>query len=165
MRTGCGGYRSELKQLYGVFQAARHDYDNDLLFDLEIQTAADIFGSFALAAKEAMKGGNKDVAAVIASAALEDALKRHAVRNGLTVDDETTLATVINALKSKGLVSGAQKSLLAGMLKTRNNAMHADWGKITEPEVSSLIAFVEQFLLTNFSTAPGNSAPGNSADG
>ena len=31
--------------------------------------------------------------------------------------------------------------------------MHADWNKITEPEVSSLIGFVEQFLLTNFSAS------------
>lgn len=161
MRTRCVvGYRAELKELYGVFQAAREAYDNDLLFDIEIETAADIFGSFALAAKEAMKEGSKDVAAVIASAALEDTLKRYAVRNGLTVNDEITLATVINALKSKGLVSGAQKSLLNGMLKTRNSAMHADWGKITEPEVASLIGFVEQFLLTNFSTAPSDAAHG-----
>ena len=154
MATGCQGGRRDLRRMFGVFQAARDAYDKDLLFDLEMETAADVFGSFAVAAKQAMKENNKDVAAVIASAALEDALKRYAVRNGLVVDDKTTLATVINALKSKGLVSGGQKSLLDGMLKTRNSAMHADWCKITEPEVSSLIGFVEQFLLTNFSGTP-----------
>ena len=104
-----------------------------------------------------MKENTKDVAAVIASAALEDTLKRYAVRRGLNVGDKT-MATVINALKSKGLVSGAQRSLLDGMLKTRNNAMHADWNKITEPEVSSLIGFVEQFLLTSFPTGLGGSS-------
>ena len=143
-------YRESLQGRFGMFQAAREAYDKDLLFDLEAQTAADVFGSFVVAAKEAMKENHKDVAAVIASAALEDVLKRYATRNGLHVDDKT-LEPVINALKSEGLVSGAQKSLLAGMLKTRNSAMHADWNKITEPEVSSLIGFVEQFLLTNFS--------------
>ena len=127
------------------------------LFDLEVETAADVFGSFAAAAKHAMKENNKDVAAVIASAALEDALKRFAERSGLNIGDKT-MATVINALKSKGLVSGAQKSLLDGMLKTRNSAMHADWNKITEPEVSSLIGFVEQFLLTSFPTHPHGSS-------
>ena len=147
----CRGKKSSLQELFGVFQAAREAYDKEFLFDLEVQTAADVFGSFAAAAKQAMKENKKDVAAVIASAALEDALKRYAVRNGLDVDDKT-MAHVINALKSKGLVSGAQKSLLGGMLMTRNNAMHADWDKITEPEVSSLIGFVEQFLLTSFPT-------------
>ncbi len=145
-----------MHELFGVFQAAREAYDNGFLFDLEVETAADVFGSFASAAKHAMKENKKDVAAVIASAALEDALKRFAVRSGLNIGDKT-MATVINALKSKGLVSGAQKSLLDGMLKTRNSAMHADWNKITEPEVSSLIGFVEQFLLTSFPTHPHGS--------
>ncbi len=29
--------------------------------------------------------------------------------------------------------------------------MHAEWEKLTEPEVSSVIGFVEQFLLSEFS--------------
>ena len=29
--------------------------------------------------------------------------------------------------------------------------MHANWGKISEPDVNSIIGFVEQFLLTKFS--------------
>ena len=58
---------------------------------------------------------------------------------------------VINALKSKGLVAGAQKSLLDAMPKVRNHALHANWDKISETEVSSVIGFVEQFLLSKFS--------------
>ena len=86
---------------------------------------------------------------MLASAALEDALKRHAVSNGLDVDDASMLK-VISALKSKGLVSRAQKPMLAAMHQMRNHAMHAEWEKIQKPEVSSLVAFVEQFLLTHF---------------
>ena len=153
--ANCLGYRGRLKSLFGIFQAAHDAYDKGLLFDIEIETTADVFGSFVVAAKQAMKEQSKDVAAVIASAALEDALKRYAKRHGLGVDG-ASMSTVINALKSKGLVAGAQKSLLDGMLKTRNSAMHADWNKISGPEVSSLIGFVEQFLLTNFSAGhPG----------
>jgi hypothetical protein len=29
--------------------------------------------------------------------------------------------------------------------------MHADWNKIAEPDVSSVLGFVEQFLLSKFS--------------
>lgn len=57
---------------------------------------------------------------------------------------------VVNALKSAGLVSGAQKSLLDAMPRIRNFAMHAEWSKISEPDVSSVLGFVEQFLLTKF---------------
>ncbi len=31
-----------------------------------------------------------------------------------------------------------------------NSAMHADWEKVTEPDVSSVIGFVEHFLLSEF---------------
>lgn len=50
----------------------------------------------------------------------------------------------MNALKRKGLVFGAQKTLLDTMPKIRNLAMHANGDKITPPDVSSVIGFVEQ---------------------
>jgi hypothetical protein len=58
---------------------------------------------------------------------------------------------VVNALKSKGLVSGPQKALLSAMPKIRNHAMHADWDKLTPQDAGSIVGFVEHFLLTNFS--------------
>lgn len=30
-------------------------------------------------------------------------------------------------------------------------AMHAEWDKLSEPDVNSIIGFVESFLLTKFS--------------
>ena len=77
-------------------------------------------------------------------------MKRYAKVNGLEVDD-ATMKEVIGAMKSKGLVSGPRKSLLDAMPQFRNSAMHAEWEKVAEPEVSSVIGFVEQFLLSEFS--------------
>ncbi|KVC20747.1 DUF4145 domain-containing protein [Burkholderia cepacia] len=57
----------------------------------------------------------------------------------------------LNSLKSAGLVGGAQKTLLDAMPKLRNFALHAQWDKLTEPDVNSIIGFVEQFLLNKFS--------------
>jgi hypothetical protein len=58
---------------------------------------------------------------------------------------------VVNALKGSGLVAGAQKSLLDTMPKIRNAALHAEWNKLSEPDVASVIGFVEQFLVNKFS--------------
>ena len=98
----------------------------------------------------ALAEGAKDVAAVLACAALEDALKRLALLNNLEVSDKT-MQDVVNALKAKGLVGGAQKSLLDTMPKIRDYAMHANWDKITPQDVGSVIGFVEQLLLVKFS--------------
>jgi hypothetical protein len=112
--------------------------------------SGEVFGDFVALAKQALSEGNKDVAAVLACAALEDALKRFALANDLLVSDKS-MQDVVNALKGSGLVGGAQKSLLDNMPKIRNSAMHADWDKLSEPVVNSVIGFVEQFLLTKFS--------------
>lgn len=149
-RKVCTEFEDQLKTLAGIFRSAKEAFEGGYLFDVERDVSAEIFGDFVVLAKQALAEDNKDVAAVLAAAALEDALKRYAASNGLDVDD-ASMSKIIGALKSKGLVSGAQKSLLTAMLRMRNHAMHAEWEKIEKPDVSGLIGFVEQFLLTHFS--------------
>ena len=148
----CVGHRDHVESLGGVFLSAKEAFETGYLFDVELTVSAEIFADFVVLAKQALSEDNKDVAAVLASAALEDALKRHATSGGLDVQD-STMSEVIAVLKSKGLVSGAQKSMLSAMLRVRNLAMHANWNKITKADVSGLVGFVEQFLLTSFGKA------------
>ena len=138
-----------VKRLQGLFKSAKEDFEGGYVFNVDLRVSGEVFGDFIVLAKQSLAEGYKDVAAVLASAALEDSLKRYATANGLNVDDGSMMA-VINALKSKSLVSGAEKTLLNAMPKIRNYAMHADWEKISEPDVNSVIGFVEQFLLTKF---------------
>jgi hypothetical protein len=146
----CEGSGHRVNVVRGIFLSAKEDFEGGFVFNVELTVSGEIFGDFVVLAKQALSEGHKDVAAVLASAALEDALKRYATANGLNVDGKS-MAEVVNALKSRGLVSGAQKSLLDTMPGIRNLAMHAEWSKISEPDVNSVIGFVEQFLLTNFS--------------
>ena len=145
----CMGQPIDLASMRGVFLAAKSDYEGGYLFRVEATLSGEIFGDFVVAAKAALADGQKDVAAVLVCAALEDALKRFGRLKSLQVDGKS-MQEVVNALKGKGLVSGAQKSLLDTMPKVRDAAMHADWGKITPQDVGSVIGFVEQFLLTQF---------------
>lgn len=136
--------------MIGVFRAAKADFEGGYLFDVDAEISGEIFGDFVSLAKVALSDGAKDVAAVLACAALEDALKRYARSNQLDIDGKV-MQSVVAALKAKGLVSGAQKSLLDTMPRIRDYAMHADWGKLTAQDVGSVIGFVEQFLLSKFS--------------
>lgn len=133
----------------GIFLGAKSDVDGGYLFDVQKAISGELFGDFVAAAKAALADGYHSVAAVLACAALEDALKRFATARGISVDGQT-MEEVVNALKSKGLVSGAQKTLLSAMPKVRNHAMHAEWSKLTPQDAGSVIGFVEQFLLANF---------------
>jgi hypothetical protein len=132
-----------------VFVSAKDAFENGYVFNVELAVSGELFGDFVATAKHALSEGHKDVAAVLACAALEDTLKRYALINGLTIDGNSMQDTV-NALKSKGLVTGAQKTLLDSMPKLRDYAMHANWDKIDAPAVNSVIGYVEQFLLSKF---------------
>jgi hypothetical protein len=146
----CRGHEQSVNAVYGVFLSAKEDFEGGYVFDVDLRVSGEVFGDFVAMAKQSLSEGHKDVAAVLACSALEDTLKKYAGLNGITITDES-MTEVVNALKSKGLVSGAQKSLLDTMPKVRNFAMHAKWEKISEPDVSSVIGFVEQFLLSHFS--------------
>lgn len=146
----CGGADHSVRTLNALFLSAKEDFEGGYVFDVELRVSGEVFGDFIALARKSLTEGHKDVAAVLACAALEDALKRFADANGLAVGDKT-MQEVVNALKSSGLVAGAQKTLLDAMPRIRNLAMHADWDKIAEPDVSSVLGFVEQFLLSKFS--------------
>ena len=145
------GYDTTIKTLQEIFLSAKEAFEGGYVFNVELTISGEIFGDFVVLAKQSLAEGHKDVAAVLASAALEDALKRYAKVNGLNVDG-ATMAKVISAIKSKGLVSGARKSMLDSMIRIRNHTMHAEWEKVNEPEVNSIIGYVEQFLLQEFSS-------------
>ena len=148
----CNGVEPHVKKLQGIFKSAKEDFEGGYVFNVDLRISGEVFGDFIVLAKQSLSEGNKDVAAVLASAALEDTLKRYAQVNGLNVENKN-MTEVISALKSEGLVSGAQKSLLNAMPKIRNYALHAEWEKISEPDVNSIIGYVEQFLLSKFTVA------------
>ena len=134
-----------------IFKSAKEDFESGCVFNVDLRVSGEVFGDFIVLAKQSLAEGHKDVAAVLAAAALEDSLKRYARVNKLNIDDKS-MKEVANALKSKGLVGGAQKSLLDAMPRIRNYAMHAEWDKISEPDVNSIIGFVEEFLSKKFSS-------------
>ncbi len=132
----------------GVLKSIKDEIVTGLTGNLELQSQGGIFGDFVSLARKSLDE-SKDVAAVLVSAALEDALKRFAAQNGLAVTD-IDMSQVINALKSKRLLKEPQASIVQGYVKLRNKAFHAEWDKIEKESVNGAIGFTEQFLLRNF---------------
>lgn len=131
-----------------ILQVVKEEISGEWLFTVRGLVSAEIFGDFIALAKQTLDE-NKDVAAVLVCAALEDALKRIAIQKGLDIE-EKEMSQVINALKTNGVIKGSQAPIAKGYAKLRNKAFHAEWDKIEKPEVSSAIGFTEQFLLQHF---------------
>jgi uncharacterized protein YutE (UPF0331/DUF86 family) len=136
-------------QCQGVLRSIASDIRAGRLGSIRLESQGQVFADLINVAKTALAEGTKDVAAVLAAAALEDTLKRYGEVKGLDVEDKD-LTTVVNALKSVGLLSATQGALLKGMVPFRNKALHAEWAKIDTAEIQGVLAFVEEFLVKQF---------------
>lgn len=141
--------RKLITAVTGILRNAKHELNGGLLNSLEKEVSAEVLTDFILFAKSAYSEGTKDVSAVLACAALEDALKKFAEHNGLSTTGKG-MTEIANALKSKGLVSKGKHGLLLNYAKLRNNAFHADWSSFDKSEVGSIISFTEAFLWEDF---------------
>jgi len=94
--------------------------------------------------------GNTNVAAVLAAAAFEDTIRRMGeLLAGVT--DRRKLSKVVDALGNAKVLHGSDLRLANNNhLTFRNDALHADWAKISRPTIESVIAFVEGLLAKHF---------------
>jgi hypothetical protein len=136
----------------GMLQCFRDEIQSGLVTSLQAEAKGEVLADFVAMAKQAVQDRIIEVAAVLACAALEDTLKRYAELHGLDVHDKD-MSNVIGALQSKGLLKGPRGRILRSFVTIRNSALHASWEKIDSTEVQSVIAFVQEFLIVEFSGA------------
>lgn len=92
----------------------------------------------------------KNVAAVLAAAAFEDAIRRMG-KTFAGVIGRDDLADVSTKLKDAGVMQGTQVGIAQSYLNFRNSALHANWDRIEKESVHSVLGFVEHLLLKHFS--------------
>ena len=137
--------------LRGCLRTLASEIREGLIVNIQSEARGEVLGGFLILARTALDEDRKDVAAVLACAALEDALKRCASEQGLDVQDQD-MSTVVKALKSKSVIRGGQGEVLRGYVRIRNKAFHAQWEAIDVPSVNSIIAFTETFIVQQFSS-------------
>lgn len=138
-----------LQELYGLLATIVAEIEAGLVESVESEAMGEVYADFISLAKEALEQNSKDVAAVLASAALEDALKRFAGSKGLDTSGKD-MSEVISLLKSTQLLQRTESKVVQSYVTLRNKSLHAEWDKINIPEVSSLIGYVEGFILAHF---------------
>lgn len=145
------GYKNRylIQELKGTLKTIKEEIEHGLLDSIRKQAKAEILSDFIYLAKHSLDENNKDVAAVLSCAALEDTLKKYADDNGLDVEDKD-MSEVIGTLKSKGLLQAPQAKVLSSFVTIRNKAFHAEWNKIDSSEVHSVIGFVQDFIIQKF---------------
>ena len=137
--------------LDSIMVAAKNDYVNGYAHDINLRISGEVYEDFIESAKATLESDNLPVAAVLATASLEDVLKRFARSHGIDTDSKT-MSQVIGALKTKrGLLQRGTIEALKPLPRIRNLALHAEWDKLSEVDIGVVIVFVEKFLLKHFS--------------
>ena len=137
------------KVLQGGLLNLKAELESGLIEKIFNRAVGSAIADFVFLAEKALSEDQKDVSAVLASAALEDTLKRKAEDLGLEVEDKN-LSDILNALKTKSFFPSPQHNIVKSYVDLRNKAMHAQWNKIFKPDVASLIAFLKSYILEHF---------------
>lgn len=141
-----GGIPIQLaEKVLGVLQSVQLEAKAGLLIRLQDQVIAATFDDFLDHASQYHKAGKVREAAVLASAVLEDTIKRIASKSGVDASgqslepliDELAKSTVLTAVKAKRLKSFAA---------IRNHALHAEWDKLDIKDVGAQIAGTRELL-------------------
>ena len=137
--------------LRGCLEALKGDIGEGRIVNIHAVAQGEVFSDFIALAQRALNEERMEIAAVLAFAALENALKQCATNNYKLTVEEANMDTVIKALKSKGAISGRQGELLDKYRNLRNDTFHARWNKIDSPEINAVLGFTEEFLKKHFS--------------
>jgi len=136
----------------GALRNLKEQLEAGLAGSLQKRMVGEVLTDFiqlARAALDETEDNAKNVAAVLASAAFEDTIRRMgATFAGVLGRDD--LSDVIEALKNKGVLQSPQLGIALSYLNFRNRALHAQWEQIDRAAVHSVLGFVEQLLLKHF---------------
>lgn len=145
-----GRYAIQIQSLInGLLNTLKSDIEFNLLVSLRTQAEAQVYGDFLSLSKQLASDKYKESAAVLACGALEDCMKKLAIKNKISAYN-MDLNEVVNSLKAAGILKGAQAGVVQSYVKLRNKAFHAQFDKIELPEIVSMVSFLEIFLLENF---------------
>lgn len=141
-----GGFpRSSMEKLLGLLQSIQVEAEAGLLVKLEDQVVASAFDDFLDHATQYHKAGKVKEAAVLASAVLEDTVKRIAGKSGLSTDG-ASLEPLIDELVKQGVFTSVKAKRLKSFAAVRNHALHAEWEKLDIKDVGAQLSGLRELL-------------------
>jgi hypothetical protein len=133
-----------LEKLTGLLEALLYDVKAGHLSTWEQNISAQNFDEFLDYAEHFHKGGKKMESSVIASAVLEDTLKRIAKKSELSSDG--ALEEVVNRLTEANVITAVKKKRIQSFAGVRNKALHAEWEEFDIRDVGDLIKGTRELI-------------------
>jgi hypothetical protein len=137
-----------VQQMHGVLKGANADWNAGTLRRIEFVVAAATFDDFLDHAALYHKGGKKIEASVLASAVLEDAVKKVAGKAGISTSGES-LEQLIDALVAGEIFTSVKAKRIKSWAGVRNLALHAEWESFDIKDVGMMIDGIRELLDTH----------------
>lgn len=136
---------SSVEKLLGLLQSVQLEAQAGLLVKLEDQVVASAFDDFLDHAKQYHKAGKINEAAVLASAVLEDTIKRIARKAEIAVGG-VSLEPLIDELTKRSIFTQVKAKRLKSYAAVRNHALHAEWEKLDIRDVGAQLSGLRELL-------------------
>ena len=147
-----GGFpRSSIEKLLGLLQSVQLEAQAGLLVKLEDQVVATAFDDFLDHAIQYHKSGKIKEAAVLASAVLEDTVKRIAQKSYVPTDG-VSLDPLIDELAKRGIFTPVKTKRLKSYAAVRNHALHAEWEKLDIKDVGAQLSGLRELIDEHLQT-------------
>ena len=137
--------RSVAEKILGVLQSVQLEAQAGLLTKLEDQVVATAFDDFLDHASQYHRSGKIKEAAVLASAVLEDTVKRIAKKSGIDPAG-LSLEPLIDELAKRDVVTPVKAKRLKSYAAIRNHALHAEWDQLDLKDVGAQISGIRELL-------------------
>jgi uncharacterized protein YutE (UPF0331/DUF86 family) len=136
---------SSIEKLLGLLHSVQLEAHAGLLVRLEDQVVASAFDDFLDHATQYHKAGKVNEAAVLASAVLEDTIKRIARKFEIAVDS-VSLEPLIDELTKRSVFTQVKAKRLKSYAAVRNHALHAEWEKLDIRDVGAQLSGLRELL-------------------
>lgn len=140
---------SVLVQMLGLLTGAKDEWDHGLLGKIEYIVAGATFDDFLDHAEEYHKGNKKIESSVLASAVLEDTVKKICKKNNIEPSGKK-LDDLISELVQAEVLTQVKAKRMRSFSGVRNHALHAEWDKFDISDVGAMIKgireLIEEFL-------------------
>jgi hypothetical protein len=129
----------------GIVEAALHDFNAGLLFDMKSLLSAELLGDFLEQAQTLLDAGYYVPAASLTGATLEDTLRKLCKKHSLPVAQKTKIGTLNADLARNKVYSALTNKSITAHADVRNNADHGRHDEFTRADVEEMLGWVKRF--------------------
>jgi uncharacterized protein YutE (UPF0331/DUF86 family) len=132
-------------KMFGILGSASDEWGRGLLRKVEHVVIAEAFDDFLDHAASYHKANKKVESSVLASAVLEDTIKRIASKNGLAAKSRS-LETLVDDLVKADVFTPVKAKRVKAFAGVRNKALHAEWDGFDIRDVGEMISGVRELI-------------------